>query len=197
MLAQLRQGMDKKKIVFIMGTPIIEDTFNANRWDYIYTYMPGGGQVERRSVTLVFADDKLAYVEGDVVPATEELSIAAYTDMTVEVPLYQRKSYISKLKEKMPFAEISEIEPVYDIKDLPNPKDIPPGSRPTSTVDDAKDLPSAKDSDDKETKAPADNDRKKKETTNSKTASAKEVLVPKDSPTSTKKKREPEKRSGR
>lgn len=169
MLSQLRPGMDKKKILFIMGSPIIEDTFNANRWDYVYTYMPGGGQVERRSITLVFADDKLAHVEGDVLPATEELTIAGYTDMTVEVPLYQRKSYVDRLRDRMPFTEAPEIEPVYDVKDLPNAKDIPPGAKRNSTDDSA-------------------SGSEKNEATNKKTSPAKEVLVPRDTPASTEKK---------
>ena len=55
MVALLRLGMDKKKVRYVMGTPIIRDTFHANRWDYLYTFREGGaGSTERRVVTVVF-----------------------------------------------------------------------------------------------------------------------------------------------
>lgn len=66
MLAQLSPGMEKRKVRFLLGTPMLIDTFNQDRWDYIYTYSRGGGSVEQRQVTLFFEDDRLERIEGDV-----------------------------------------------------------------------------------------------------------------------------------
>ncbi len=32
----LRIGMDREKVLFLLGTPMIQDTFNPDRWDYAY-----------------------------------------------------------------------------------------------------------------------------------------------------------------
>ena len=66
MLAQLSPGMEKRKVRFLLGTPMLIDTFNQDRWDYIYTYSQGGGIAEQRQVTLFFEGDRLERIEGDV-----------------------------------------------------------------------------------------------------------------------------------
>jgi outer membrane protein assembly factor BamE len=32
MIEQLKPGMTRRQVRFVMGTPLIEDTFNDNRW---------------------------------------------------------------------------------------------------------------------------------------------------------------------
>lgn len=66
MLAQLSPGMEKRKVRFLLGTPMLIDTFNQDRWDYIYTYSRSGGTIEQRRVTLFFEDERLERIEGDV-----------------------------------------------------------------------------------------------------------------------------------
>ena len=66
MLAQLTPGMEKRKVRFLLGTPILMDTFNQDRWDYIYTFARGGGTIEQRQITLFFEDERLVRIEGDV-----------------------------------------------------------------------------------------------------------------------------------
>ena len=36
MLAQLKPGMTKRQVAFIMGTPVLQDAFEHNQWDYMY-----------------------------------------------------------------------------------------------------------------------------------------------------------------
>ena len=116
MVGQLRQGMDKKKVQFIMGTPIIVDTFNNSRWDYIYTFRHRGGDVERRRVTLVFADDKLERVDGNVIPASGEIEVVLHQDTTVDVPKGGRRGVIARLKSTIPFTGDKEDKTVEDDK---------------------------------------------------------------------------------
>ena len=103
MVAQLRPGMDKKKVKFVMGTPIILDTFNNTRWDYIYTFQHRGGKVERRLVTLVFVDDKLDRVDGNVSAAAGEIEVELHQDTTVDVPKRGGRGMMARIKETMPF----------------------------------------------------------------------------------------------
>lgn len=69
MMLQLRPGMTKAQVRFVMGTPLIADSFHANRWDYLYRMQKGGKVIEQRRVILDFEDEKLKGVRGDVVPA--------------------------------------------------------------------------------------------------------------------------------
>ena len=78
MVAQLKPGMTKDQVKFVLGTPLVSDLFHADRWDYIFSRRPvGGGAVQQRRFTVFFEDNKLARIEGDVVPQrTPEASAA-------------------------------------------------------------------------------------------------------------------------
>ena len=86
MLAKLRSGMDQKKVRFIMGTPLIIDTFNQGRWDYVYTNQIRGGRVTQRRISLHFQDGLLDHVDGDVNAALGPIAVEKRTSQTVDVP---------------------------------------------------------------------------------------------------------------
>lgn len=67
-LLQLRPGMTKSQVRFIMGTPLIQDSFHGNRWDYVYQMREGGKVTEQRRVILDFENELLKGVRGDVIP---------------------------------------------------------------------------------------------------------------------------------
>ena len=64
-VAQLKPGMSKRQVSFIMGTPLIRDPFHHDRWDYVYTLRPGNQSkiTERDRVTLFFEDGRLSRIE--------------------------------------------------------------------------------------------------------------------------------------
>ena len=68
-LARLEPGMPRSKVLHLLGTPAIDDVFHADRWEYLYSFAPGGEVSEWRRITLHFKDDRLVRVEGDVLPA--------------------------------------------------------------------------------------------------------------------------------
>lgn len=74
MLLQLRPGMTKSQVRFIMGTPLIQDSFHGNRWDYVYQLRESGKIIEQRRVILDFENELLKTVRGDVVPSGSELA---------------------------------------------------------------------------------------------------------------------------
>jgi outer membrane protein assembly factor BamE len=113
MLARLKPGMDKNQVQFIMGTPPLVDPFHTDRWDYVYTFSKGGRQRKQRHITLHFEDDKLAYVDGDVVPGLERPEeLTNKPTKIVDVPLrkYKRRGFFSKLIDRLPFTGDGEAE---------------------------------------------------------------------------------------
>lgn len=71
MIDQLRPGMTRQQVRFIMGSPLIQDTFHPNRWDYRYSLQAAGGQRKQERVSLVFnGDNQLSSLAGDFMPGT-------------------------------------------------------------------------------------------------------------------------------
>ena len=68
MLLKLRPGMSKSQVQFVMGTPLLVDSFHTNRWDYFYQFRKQGKIINQHRVILDFEGDSLARVRGDVVP---------------------------------------------------------------------------------------------------------------------------------
>jgi outer membrane protein assembly factor BamE len=66
MLQKLELGMDKRKVNFILGTPLVTDAFHLDRWDYFYSYEPGSGAREQQRASLYFEDDRLARIDADI-----------------------------------------------------------------------------------------------------------------------------------
>lgn len=60
---KLKEGMDKSQVRFLMGTPMVQDPFHANRWDYVYSYEIVGEQKERGRVSITFENDKVKSIE--------------------------------------------------------------------------------------------------------------------------------------
>ena len=77
MIDQLRPGMTKRQVIFVMGTPLVRDPFDQDRWDYIYSYQPGGGIRGQEGVTMFFENDLLTHFTGDFKPTEESTAEAA------------------------------------------------------------------------------------------------------------------------
>jgi outer membrane protein assembly factor BamE len=65
-LAQVKPGMSREQVRFILGTPLLTDVFHADRWDYVYWREAINGKREERRVALFFTDGKLDRIQGDV-----------------------------------------------------------------------------------------------------------------------------------
>lgn len=71
MVDQLRPGMTKRQVIFVMGTPLVRDPFDQDRWDYVYSYQPGGGVRGQERITMFFENDMLTHFTGDFKPTEE------------------------------------------------------------------------------------------------------------------------------
>ena len=69
MVSQLKPGMSKEQVRYILGTPLLTDIFHAERWDYVYYLDRRGQPREDRRIAVFFQDGKLARLDGDVAPA--------------------------------------------------------------------------------------------------------------------------------
>jgi len=66
---QLKPGMSRRQVRFLLGTPLVEDTFNPDRWDYSYSKRNGLKLLSESKLTVYFDGDTLVDVRGDNVPA--------------------------------------------------------------------------------------------------------------------------------
>lgn len=65
-LAQLEVGMTRNQVRFLLGTPMVDDPFHRDRWDYVYYVRLGRqGTVGKRWVTVIFGDDTVAEIRKD------------------------------------------------------------------------------------------------------------------------------------
>ena len=72
MIDQLRPGMTRPQVRFIMGNPLLADTFHADRWDYVFTIRRQGVEPQSRRLTVFFKGDVLDRFEGDEMPSEAE-----------------------------------------------------------------------------------------------------------------------------
>lgn len=84
MVDQLRPGLTKRQVNFIMGTPLIRDTFNQDRWDYVYSFQPGGGERAQEVLTVFFENDQMTHFTGDFeqTPENEQFGQAQVSSTT-------------------------------------------------------------------------------------------------------------------
>lgn len=71
MIDQLEPGMTRRQVNFVMGTPLVRDPYDQDRWDYVFNYQPGGGVRGQERVTLYFENDRLNRFEGDFEPGED------------------------------------------------------------------------------------------------------------------------------
>jgi len=85
MVDQLRPGMSKRQVLYIMGSPMLKDSFHENRWEYLYSSQPGGEDRQQKRITLLFEGDKIVGLQGDFKP-TKVPVLKPSPDATVDVP---------------------------------------------------------------------------------------------------------------
>ena len=74
---QLEVGMTRSQVRFLLGTPMVIDSFESGRWDYVYSLRRGHSRkVERRHLVVWFEGDKVARIE-EPLPVPRKPSPAA------------------------------------------------------------------------------------------------------------------------
>ena len=87
MVSQLKRGMTREQVRFVLGSPLVVDMFRTDRWDYVYRFRPGSGEAQQRVISLFFAGDVLERIEGDVAAASgEPVAQPQQRSRVVEIP---------------------------------------------------------------------------------------------------------------
>jgi outer membrane protein assembly factor BamE len=62
-VAQLKLGMSKAQVMDLLGTPLLQDDFQSNRWDYLFYLKTPDQKVEKKDLVLTFKGDSLASIQ--------------------------------------------------------------------------------------------------------------------------------------
>ncbi len=100
MVSQLKPGMSKDQVRFVLGTPLITDSFHADRWDYVFRRQrENSTELEHRKIAVFFEDGKLKRVDGDVKSAANTGKPAVAPPPPADGKP-QEKSWWQRLKDK-------------------------------------------------------------------------------------------------
>ena len=66
-IGQVEVGMTRSQVQFLLGTPMVSDSFHRDRWDYAYYFRQGRSRdVQHRWLIVYFQNERVARVERDV-----------------------------------------------------------------------------------------------------------------------------------
>ena len=72
---QLQVGMTRSQVRFLLGTPMVPDAFDKERWDYLYYYKRGRlKRPEERHLIVWFKEEKVDKFERNNVPASPPMA---------------------------------------------------------------------------------------------------------------------------
>ena len=84
MVDKLKPGMTRSQVAYIMGEPVVRNTFDDTRWDYVYTLENPGRYELNSTMSLFFYNNKLSHFAGDLVPTSVKEKEAAQEETTEE-----------------------------------------------------------------------------------------------------------------
>lgn len=110
MVNLLEPGMTHTQVRYIMGSPMIIDTFHEERWDYLYHFQPGYGELEKEHITLFFEGDALDHITGSMKPEeiTDENANSRQTTVVVPPYIEVEPGLLDRLWNWITFKEIEE-----------------------------------------------------------------------------------------
>jgi outer membrane protein assembly factor BamE len=82
-VAQLKVGMTQNQVIYLLGSPMIQDPFHQQRWDYYYYLSQSGNHPTTHHVILYFSESRLARIEGSApqrIETVEQPKSKAKTD---------------------------------------------------------------------------------------------------------------------
>jgi outer membrane protein assembly factor BamE len=66
-ISQVDLGMTRSQVQFLLGTPMIADSFHRDRWDYAYYFRRGRSpEAINRWFVVYFENDRVARIERDL-----------------------------------------------------------------------------------------------------------------------------------
>jgi outer membrane protein assembly factor BamE len=86
MVDQLDPGMTRRQVRYILGTPLLQDSFNRSRWDYVYTVRNGNTLKQEDRLSVYFEGENLTHFTSTIPASMEEqveeteTAVQAYDD---------------------------------------------------------------------------------------------------------------------
>ena len=77
MIDRLKPGMTRSQVQFVLGNPVLADSFERDRWNYVYTIDIPGQAIIERELIIVFENDRLLRFEGDYTPSENKVDTSA------------------------------------------------------------------------------------------------------------------------
>jgi outer membrane protein assembly factor BamE len=127
MVEQLRPGMTRDQVKFMLGTALLTDGFHPDRWDYLYYLNPRRGGPQRRNLVIYFKDNRLDHFTSDPMPPE---SMADNLILGKKVPI--APSAPAKEAVTQPSAPAKEPDP--QPRTPANGPDTQPGASPSEPV---------------------------------------------------------------
>ncbi len=72
MADQVKLGMTREQVRFLLGTALLTDMFHADRWDYIFRLLKPSGEQTTSRVTVYFEKSLVARIERGELPNEQE-----------------------------------------------------------------------------------------------------------------------------
>ncbi|MEO8467379.1 MAG: outer membrane protein assembly factor BamE [Gammaproteobacteria bacterium] len=64
---QVEVGMTRSQVQFLLGTPMVADSFHRDRWDYAYYLRKGRSpDIQRRWIVVYFDSDRVSKIEREL-----------------------------------------------------------------------------------------------------------------------------------
>lgn len=63
MLSRVKVGMTEDQVKYVLGTPVLVNTFDPSRWNYVYTFKQDNKQMIKQNVTLQFSNGILQSID--------------------------------------------------------------------------------------------------------------------------------------
>jgi outer membrane protein assembly factor BamE len=74
-VSQLKEGMTRSQVRFLLGTPMVPDAFDSSRWDYYYFFSSKQYKEPlKRRLTVYFEDERVQRYENQGVPTQTDLA---------------------------------------------------------------------------------------------------------------------------
>lgn len=65
-IEQVELGMTRSQVQFLLGTPMISDSFHQDRWDYTYYFRRGRSRnIDQRWLIVFFEEDVVVRIDRD------------------------------------------------------------------------------------------------------------------------------------
>jgi outer membrane protein assembly factor BamE len=74
MLDQVKSGMTREQVRFVLGSPLVVSNFRNDRWDYVFRYQYPNRKAELRRVVIRFSNDRVASIDADALPQRDDSS---------------------------------------------------------------------------------------------------------------------------